>query len=133
MYYGKWITITKNTTAATAEVTLFKMWRGVVHNVLVYFPTGHKGLTHVKVDHGAIQLWPSYPNEWFSGDDVVYDFKEYLSLEHETNTFRVSCYNEDEAYDHKVFVAFAMMSADELDPQKSFFEKFTMFVRRLGL
>lgn len=132
MDYGKWITTPANTPISAKQVTNFKVWRGVVHRVFIYFPAGQEGTCRVQVFHGGRQVWPSYDGQYYSGDGFPINFRESYNLHKEVNILTVKTWNVDTVNDHTIFASFPLLPAEVLEPQKSFFESFNKFIKRLG-
>jgi len=133
MDYGKWITTDAGTAEASAQVTNFPVWAGVVHRVYIYFPAGQEGTHRLRIKHEGTALWPSYQLEHYAGDDCEINFREHYQLHRGLNLLQVESWNTDDNNDHTAFVSFSVLAEHELDPQREFFRNFMLLMRDLGI
>ena len=133
MDYGKHITIAAGTAEASKTRTRFYMWAGVIHRVVVKFPSGQEGTARCTIYQGSVQLWPTYRGEFYSGDGSGEDFAEFHVLGRGLNIIDVYTWNLDATNDHTLWVSFKVMPEDVLNPQRTFFRRFEDFIKKLGM
>ena len=109
MQFAYPITILPNTTAAAPKREITKVCYGVLKQVSVYFPWGCAGLVGIRILHYEHQLYPTNPDEWFTGNEIEIKFScEYLILQG-WNDFKIEGYNEDDFYEHTPVVTFNVL------------------------
>ena len=100
MQFAYSIIILPNTTEASPKREITKVCYGVLKQVSVYFPWGCAGLVGIRILHYEHQLFPTNPDEWFTGNEIEIKFGcEYLILQG-WNDFKIEGYNEDDFYKH---------------------------------
>ena len=100
MQFAYPITILPNITAAAPKREITKVCYGVLKQVSAYFPWGCAGLVGIRIIHYEHQLYPTNPDEWFTGNEIEIKFScEYLILQG-WNDFKIEGYNEDDFYTH---------------------------------
>jgi len=131
MYYGKWITTPKSTPESSAVETEYEMVPGVIHKVVVYFPSGSAGTLHVQIFDGLHQVWPSFTGEAFRGDNTYIEFMERYDLPTEPATLTVKTWNDSTTYDHVVHVGFALLPKEKIEPSTTLLGKIAKLLGRL--
>jgi hypothetical protein len=98
------ITIPANTPETSKLKTPLTLTRGKVTRVMVEFPAGHVGLTHLAINRGLFQLWPVNPETAFKSSNETIIWEEDYNLN--TPPFQLEAYawNEDDTYDHTITV-----------------------------
>jgi len=100
---GKWITVTKGTTRATAVEREISVTLGTIEEVKILFAPGALGYVKVVLLHYEHQFLPEDPEAYISGDDYVFVFpcnkeiKDYPKI-------KVRAWNTATVYDHDIFV-----------------------------
>ena len=133
MDYGKHITIAAGTAEASKTRTRFYMWAGVIHQVVVKFPSGQEGTARCNIFQGSVQLWPTYRGEYYAGDGGGEDFREEYELHRGLNIIDVYTWNLDATNDHTIWVSFKVGTMEMLNPQRTFFRRFEEFLKKLGV
>lgn len=109
MEYVYPITIQPNTAETSPTRLNVKLNIGTLVNVEVYFPWGCAGAVGVRVLHYESQLFPTNPDEWFTGNDILIRFEcEYEILEG-PGEFKIEGYNECDTYPHAPIVHFNVL------------------------
>jgi len=104
MYYQKTITITRNTSERNKVVTQLGITRGTIRRFLVAFPPGCHGLCHVQINYLGWQILPWTLGESLAWDNYVFDMQHNYPITVEPFELRIMAWNEDDSYNHKVFV-----------------------------
>ena len=104
MLYSYDLVLPANTTK-TAPVTLdCPVSPGILSRVVVVFPSGHAGLTHLRIMQWSHQLYPTNEDGSLSGDGEVLDWPEELELRDSPLVFRLVGWNDDDTYQHTITV-----------------------------
>jgi len=86
-----------------------KLCVGILQRVSIYFPWGCAGLVGVRILHYEHQLYPTNPDDWYTGNEIFIEFdEEYLILEG-PNEWKVEAYNLDDLYSHVPLVGFNIL------------------------
>lgn len=86
-----------------------KLCVGILQKVSVYFPWGCAGLVGIRILHYEHQLYPTNLDNWYTGNEILIEFKsEYMILEGQ-NEFKVEAYNLDDFYSHTPIVDFVVL------------------------
>ncbi len=75
---------------------------GRLVRVQFMFPGRCAGLARCRVQWGEVNLWPSNPNGYISGDGMNLDFEEDLLLGNNQLRFRLVAWNMDDTYSHTI-------------------------------
>ena len=102
MFYVFPITIPANTSEAQRTRTTLKLTAGRITRVHLEFPAGHVGLTHIHVNCGLHQLWPTNPDADFSSSNETISFIEDLLLDIPPFTLTAHAWNLDDTYEHTI-------------------------------
>jgi hypothetical protein len=89
-----------------------EMTAGKITRVMVQFPAGHLGLTHLIILDGLHQLWPSNEGEDFSTSDETITWLEDYDLTEPPYTLTAWGWNEDDTYDHTITVRIELEPAN---------------------
>lgn len=102
-------TVEPNTAKSDPYRLPIKLCVGVVQKASVYFPWGCAGLVGVRILHYEHQLYPTNPDEWFVGNEILIEFEdEYLIVEG-PNEFKIEVYNLDDFYSHSPVAGFNVL------------------------
>jgi len=83
-------------------------------NLSLKFPTGCCGLFSVSVFYGIKQIFPYEENTDFRGDDEVIEWDGLYELPERPCKLIIKTKNEDDSYDHTVFIRLATKYKREL-------------------
>jgi len=104
MYYTKRVTVPRRTTETNPTLTAIKMTVGVITAVEVGFPPGCADLVKVQLWHEGWQIVPWSRGEWLSWDDYIFRVDMNYPIDTEPTTVYIKAYNEDDLFDHTIFV-----------------------------
>jgi len=76
----------------------------IVDMVRVRFPPGPAALLKVAFFYGNEQIWPYRRGTFFVGDNEVIQWSEYWPLPEPKTKITVRLKNEDDTYEHSVYV-----------------------------
>lgn len=82
---------------------------GVVREVMLAFPKGHRGKARCRIIRHESQIWPSTPDAWYRGDGWIIEFPEAYHMGGKPHEFIVEGYNTDEDDDHAVMVRITVL------------------------
>lgn len=111
------VTIPKNTPASTPQIETIEIQSGIVHRIHISIPSGHAGLTGVRVLRGLHQVAPTTGSEWFQGDDMELDYQEYIEVAEAPFELTIESYNADDTYAHTFRVGIGVLPEWVLLPQ----------------
>lgn len=83
---------------------------GLIYQFDLYFPPGSSGLLHVCVEDGGFRVWPTEPDEWFFGDNILITFPDKYFITTAPHSLFIYAYNLDTAYDHKFQIRLGQVS-----------------------
>lgn len=119
MIYAFTVTVPANTPKEDAVWQELEMDYGVIRKLVVQIPTGHAGLCKFALYRGDSQVWPKNRDEKFSGDGVVLEFdEEYFPLLQPPFSIFFMGWNEDELYDHSVYLYFQLLTKEQYLAQR---------------
>jgi len=98
------ITIPANTPETAKLKTILQLARGTVTHLNVEFPAGHVGLTHLAINRGLHQLWPTNPDATFKSSNETIIWEEEYALDDDPFKLEAYAWNEDDTYDHTITV-----------------------------
>lgn len=87
---------------------------GELREGAVYFPWGCAGWAHIRIKHNEHVLYPTNPDKWFTGNDILIKFECMFELSEAWNLFQVEGFNEDDFNDHTPIVSFIVLPATGL-------------------
>jgi hypothetical protein len=118
-YFSKTITVPKNTTALKPYITQLEIQFGIIHRVYASIPSGHAGLTGVRITKSLHQIAPTSGSEWFSGDDMKIDYNEHVEIFETPFELTIEAYNTDDTYSHTFVVGVGVLPEWVLLPQQA--------------
>jgi hypothetical protein len=86
---------------------------GEIRQVHIVIPSGHCGLTGIRLKLRRQVIIPASPDAWISGDDVAITLPEKLQIPDRPPRLTVEAYNEDEVYPHAFQVTITIMPPEE--------------------
>jgi len=102
MIYDVDVEVTAGTTEAAPVKIDLKVWRGVIHQFDLVFPSGCAGLVYTRLMHGSHPVIPSNADQKLSGDGIQISGKEFYDLKDETNTLTIYAWSPNASYDHTI-------------------------------
>jgi len=117
-YFSKTISVPANTASEDFISETFDIQFGIVHRIHISIPSGHAGLTGIRVLQGLHQIAPTSGSEWFSGDDLELDYTEFIEVDETPFELTVDAYNEDDTYAHTFRVGVGVMPRYVMLPQE---------------
>jgi len=112
VYYQATITTPANTSASVPQKTMLPLARGVISKILVGFPPGPAGLCHVQIRDKGWQIAPWSLAEDMAWDNFVYEMTPQYALVAEPYEVMILTWNEDDSYDHQVFIGIEMAEGE---------------------
>ena len=106
------ITILPETTASNPKRVITKVCYGVLKKVSIYFPWGCAGAVGIRILHYEHQLYPTNPDEWFTGNEIEIPFSCEYEIFQGWNDFKVEGYNECDFFPHTPIVTFNVLPID---------------------
>lgn len=104
MFYVFPIAIPANTPETAKQITTLQLTRGTIKRVNIEFPSGHVGLTHIHINRGLYQVWPSNPDADCSSSNETIIWVEEYKLDTPPYAFVAYTWNDDDTYDHTITV-----------------------------
>lgn len=113
MIYVYPLTIPANTPATAKQITVLALTRGRITRVMIEFPAGHVGLTHLYIRRGLHQVWPANPEVNFKSSNETILWDDDYDLTAAPHELVAYAWNEDDTYEHTITVRIV------LDPAKA--------------
>jgi len=108
------ITMPKNGSSTNQHVEHLKLDKGLIKMLIIQIPAGHAGLTHFAIYRGDSQVWPKNADKKFTGDNIVLPFDhEWYPLLVEPYELIFRGWNEDDTYDHTVYLYFQLLTKEQ--------------------
>ena len=104
MLYIESIKPSASTTERNAISKTFKVWKGVIHSIDIFIPSGHKGLAKLQIFHGGHIIMPVNDDEFISGNGSWVRGKFFIDLQNDINDIFLKAWNDDDTYDHEFIV-----------------------------
>jgi hypothetical protein len=98
------LTLPANTPETAKQKTVLALARGKITRVMVEFPPGHAGLTHIGINRGLFQLWPANQSATFRSSNETIIWEEEYSLDTPPYNLDAYAWNEDDTYEHTITV-----------------------------
>lgn len=119
MLYAFTVTVPANTPKEDPLWVPLELDYGIIKKFVVQIPPGHAGLCKFAIFRGDSQVWPKNRNEKLAGDGVVLSFDdEWVPLTQPPFMLWFMGWNEDELYDHSVFLYFQLLTKEQYLTQK---------------
>jgi len=104
VFYVFPLTIPANTPETAKLKTILPLTAGTVKRVQIEFPAGHVGLTHLHVNRGLNQVWPTNPDASFKSSNETIPWEEEYELSTPPYQFEAYTWNDDDTYEHTITV-----------------------------
>jgi hypothetical protein len=111
-FYSLAFTVPQNTPETKPYEQPIPITPGILHQVLVSIPPGHKGLTGCAIDDGLHQVAPSNQNAWFTGDRIDFVYPEYIEIPPSTTSLGLRGYNLSDHADHTFIIGIGIMPVE---------------------
>ncbi len=109
--YGFDLELPANTAESSPVERDVTLTDGVLRQVKVLFPTGCAGLAHVQIRRFEHQLFPANSDGDLSGDGTLIEWEENEDLTDAPHTLRLTGWNIDDTYPHKISFWFNVQDA----------------------
>jgi len=96
------VTVPKNTIKTDPVVNQIVLPKGRIKQIAYHFPLGCKGLAHLTIWSGGIQLYPRSQNLSYYGDAMFRFFPCDYELPEAFNILTFKCWNWDDTWDHLI-------------------------------
>ena len=120
MFYVFPVTIPANTPASAKVKQILKIARGRIRRIHVHFPSGQIGLTHIQLNYGLHQFYPTNPEANFSSSGETIEFAEDLVLDSPPYDLQAYAWNLDDTYEHTITIR---IDLESLTPGRSLAEE----------
>jgi len=111
IYVGN-ISIPKDTPPSKPIREPIKIVRGLVYKVEIEFPPGPEGTSHIVINDGGHQLWPSTPGTDFASDNYTISFDDTYMKSVDPMEFQIYGYNTDLVNPHTIQVRIGMVDKE---------------------
>ncbi len=116
MFYSYNITVTHDTTEATAEFTRLKLSAGVIHQIDILFPVNANREVYVKLLDAGFQVMPSNPEDAIRANNTVISTREFYEIPAGGNILTVKAWNVHAADDFLISVNVGVLPRRILQP-----------------
>ena len=104
MIYVFPLLIPANTLETAKQRTVLALARGRITRVMIEFPAGHVGLTHLYIRRGLFQVWPANPEVNFKSSNETILWDDDYDLTAAPFELVAYAWNEDDTYEHTITV-----------------------------
>ena len=87
---------------------------GWITEVRVIFIPGPAGTAKCRIKHNERVIYPTNPDEWYSGDDIMIKFADNYPLPDAQNKIILEGYNDSTKYLHRVFVGLTVQPLSDM-------------------
>ncbi len=108
MRYRGTLTIPANTPQALPATSVVTLTYGRILEVFVFFPAGQAGLTKVVIQYHERQIFPTSPEQEFTGDDLPIVIPERFPIYDEPFEVKLVGWSPGSALEHTVYVDFTV-------------------------
>jgi len=115
MHYSIPIRVEPANTADNPAIVRGHFGAGVLRKVDVVFPPGPAGLVRIFIFHENIQILPTNPEGYYSGDDIHITAQCWINLSECDNIITVVGYNVGCNFPHTILLYFEVKDPDEPD------------------
>lgn len=112
MDYWHELSVPKSTPVGSPVREVMALCPGVVKEVMLFFPKGHRGTTHCRIKRFETQVWPSTPEAWYLGDGTVIEFPESYRMVGKPFEVILEGYNTDSSNPHTVYVRITILEEE---------------------
>lgn len=110
------LTIPPSTPLDAPVTSVVKLTACVIKRVRIEFPLGCYWLAGVRVLYNTFQLYPTTPDEWFTGHGSVIEFTDNTVITDVPYELELQGVNADAYYEHTVRFAFDVEELTLLRP-----------------
>ena len=103
------MTIPANTTQGSPTKLKLKIAHGIISQIEVQIPSGHKALAHLTIFHGSHQIAPSTQDMDIHGDTFPVKWSEFYEMYQPPYELTLVGWNTDEEYPHTFPVYIAII------------------------
>jgi hypothetical protein len=115
MIFQRTITTPKNTSIVGRLKTNLPVTYGAIYKVEIQLPFGSVGLLGIRILDKTYPIYPSTPDEYFTGQGILIQYDDKYKKFNEPWAFTIETYNLDDTYEHKCTVRLGMATTiDEI-------------------
>ena len=115
--------ISKNTPEISPVEQRLKIHEGVIVRWLIYIPSGHHALAHMRILYGLDQILPYKKDTWLRGEDETLNLDDWWDPPEQPYELRVQGYNLDDTYDHTFYIRVVALPREVALAHKLYLER----------
>lgn len=116
--YHAVLTVPSNTPQDSPAQDSLVVEGDILEKVTIQIPSGHAGLTGIRIKYGIKQIIPKEEDTWIKGDNVVLVLYPLYELPEFYCRLIVEGYNNDDTYNHSFYITFETKYEEEAKPWK---------------
>lgn len=125
------VTVPKRTPPDQPARTQLILTSGVLTQLTIHIPSGHAGLTGLRILVREQPIFPATPGAWFSGDDTLLVLPDAVELTPEEPYAWIEAYNLDETFPHTFHVILSVIPGDIYALQRDMREILALILQTL--
>jgi len=102
--YSYKVCVPKNTPDNDPHREYIELRNDTILSILIVIPSGHVGVTGIRIKYGPKQIMPTEPCTWISGDNIAVPSTGPLRLPESPIKLLVEAYNNSDNYDHCFYI-----------------------------
>ena len=114
MIYSWNLVFHSGTTRETEEIYEVELDPGIITKLEITFPTGCAGLVKVHINDEIHQVFPTNPDDVFTGNGNTIAFATYHPIFEVPYALQICGWNEDDTYDHTVSIRMGILPREVL-------------------
>lgn len=108
------LTIPAETEQDEPEQLIMPMSYGIITQVGITIPDGHKETAKLRIKYHEVQLYPLNRGEWYKGDGCSIEFEDRFPFIVEPYELKAEGYNESTLYEHGFLMNFNVMLPEDV-------------------
>ena len=116
MWYVKEVTYAANGSRASPTRTNFRVNKGILYRIIVYYPPGSAGTTYTQIQHVGGMVAPTNADGWFRADDQMIDFRMAYEINTQPTVISIYGYNTSTTRTHTVIYMIGILPKEWLQP-----------------
>ena len=136
MLYTRTLTVLPDTKEDKPAEEELLIRHPVISEITVNVTHGCRGLVHVAIFYGEMQLWPAKEGDWLTGEGITVRDQPYFEMPEEETRLRLLGVSPGTAYEHPIFFYLTGINREDVPPTRELIRVADMleeFLEAMGL
>jgi hypothetical protein len=121
-------TVPANTSYANRRTTEIKVAGGILHTIYARIYAGNKSAAKFQLKADNYVILPRNEDKWITGDNLNFEFREWLELKTAENDLQLVTWNDSTRYAHEIVLLIGILPKSVIEIEEQYLKNLRMFM-----